>query len=384
MTDKKLCLIAAVPSTLWVFYRSLPPLLHRQNWDVDICASEGPELAYFESEYGIKTHRIAFQRRISPWADVVVLFRLVLLFQKNRYDIVHAHTPKAGLLSMIAAFLTRVPHRIYTCHGLPLETEKGFKRSLLSLAEKISCALATQVPAVSQSLREKILHLKLCRSDKVFVLGDGTACGIDLQRFRLSDKVIERREQLKQQFHLQEDDIVLGFVGRMVPDKGIHILIESFIELSRKYENLKLFAIGSFEPDRGSLSDDILQFMKNCPSVIQVDFTQEIECYYALMNILVLPTRREGFGLVLLEAGALNVPVIATSVTGCVDAVIHNETGILIEKDDAKALTRAVIDLIENTDFRQKITQNAQKRIKNLFSQQRLLQKHVNLYDSFK
>lgn len=376
----KLCLMSSIPVTLWSFYRRLPERLKNEGLDVEICSSAGQALDYFEKQYGTRVHRVDISRRITPWRDILTILKLVRIFKRNHYELVHAHTPKAGLLGMIAASVAGIKCRIYTCHGLPMETESSIKRRLLGLAEMISCALAHQVLAVSSSLSEKLEAFGLCRSSKIRILGDGSACGVDLNRFSPTPELIEKSKVVRRNHSISTDDTVIGFIGRLVPDKGIHILVESFARLYESNPNIRLLVLGDLEPHRGRLPDKTTEILNNHPGIIHAGFTHQIEPYYAAMDMLVLPTRREGFPYTVLEAAALELPVIATKVTGCVDAVVDGQTGLLVPPDNVTALMAAMKKLLSSPQLRRQMGQKARKRVEEKFTSQRLLDAHVKLY----
>ncbi len=378
----KICLVSAVPVTLWSFYRELVEKLPQAGFDLEICSSPGKELDYFNSQFGINVHEVDILREITPWRDVSAILKLAKIFKRNRYDLVHAHTPKAGLLGMIAARLAGIRCRIYTCHGLPMETESGIKRRLLGLAERTSYALAHQVLVVSNSLSEKLKAFGLCRSSKMKILGDGSACGINLSRFSRTSELIEKSKAVRRDHSISAGDTVIGFIGRLVPDKGVHILVESFCRLYESNSNIRLLVLGDFEPHRGRLSDKTTEILHNHPGIIHIGFTSQIEPYYAAMDILVLPTRREGFPYTLLEAASMGLPVIATEVVGCVDAVVPGQTGLLVAPEDVSALTAAMRKLLDHPQLRLQMGQKARKRVEEKFASRRLLDAHIELYRS--
>jgi len=377
---RKICLISSVPVTLWSFYRGLPGRLKDEGIDIEICSSPGKELDYFRKQFGINVHQVNILREIAPWRDMWAILKLAGIFRRNRYDLVHAHTPKAGLLGMIAARLASVRCRVYTCHGLPAESESGLKRQLLIWAERVSCASANQVLAVSQSLLNLLRRYRICSEKKLTILANGTACGVDLNRFSLTRELIEAGRAVRRNHSISTDETVIGFIGRLVPDKGIHILVESFVRLCESNPNLRLLIIGDFEPHRGRLLDKTTEALSNHPRIVRIGFTHQIEPYYAAMDMLVLPTRREGFPYTLLEAAAMGLPVVATEVTGCVDAVLEGGTGLLVPPEDVTALTDAMKKLVASPQLRRQMGQEGRKRVEEKFTSQRLLDAHVQLY----
>jgi glycosyltransferase involved in cell wall biosynthesis len=225
-----------------------------------------------------------------------------------------------------------------------------------------------------------MLENKLCSPKKVTMIGNGTACGIDLSRFTRNEKIDNQASKLKKKYKLTPENLVIGFVGRLVPDKGIHILVESFLQLNELMENIRLFVIGAFEPHRGRLTAETVESLSTHPSIIHCNCTDEIETYYAVMDILVLPTLREGFPYTLLEAAAMSLAVIATKTTGCVDAVIDGQTGFLVPPNDVASLKDVMQILLGSPHLRRRMGQAARKHIEQNFASQYFLDAHVKLY----
>jgi len=375
----KICLMSSIPVTLWSFYRSLPELLKREGIEVHICSSYGTELQVFKDE-GVKIWVVPINRRITPFEDIRSILRLVKIFRSGHFDIVHAHTPKAGLLGMIASRLAGVKNPIYTCHGMPLETERGLKRWVLKTCEKISFCCATKVLVVSQSLLQKVRDYGICNSGKAIVLLDGTACGIDLKRFTKNEVLQNSAKKARAELGISNNDILIGFIGRLVPDKGIGVLLKAFCTLVKEYENIHLAIIGDYEPHRGYLSDKEVNLLDHHVKITHISFTNDIEKYYMAMDMLVLPTKREGFPYTLLEAAAMELPVIATKVTGCVDAVVDGVSGILVKVDDTTELYEAMLKLARDPDLRNKLGKQGRLRVEKLFDSKRLISEHIQLY----
>jgi glycosyltransferase involved in cell wall biosynthesis len=375
-----ICFVSSVPSTLWSFYRHLIQVLIQRGWTVEICSSPEKKLDEFRTTYGIKTHGIPIPRRITPWQDIKTIYALRRLFRTQKYAIVHAHTPKAGLLAMVAASLAGIKVPLYTCHGLAFETEYGWKKRLLIWSEKLSFGLAHRILVVSPSVREKLKENRIGRPEKIQILGDGTACGIDIQRFSPDSVKQEQSQIIKQKLGLQSQHKIVGFVGRLVPDKGIHVLVESYLEIYQQDFNVRLLIVGDFEPHRGNLPEKVLAIIQNHPGIIRISFTDQIELYYLIMNILVLPTRREGFPYTIIEAGAMGIPVIATNVTGCVDAVIDNQTGLLVSSESSGELMHAIRKLLYDKQLALRMGQQARERIIKKFSSDKLSDLHIQLY----
>ncbi len=332
--------IMTVPQSLF-FLSGQVRFMKARGFEVHAVASPGPALERFGREEGILTYPVEMPRKISPFGDLVALFRLVRLLRKIRPAIVQSHTPKGGLLGMIAAFLAGVPVRIYTLHGLPLETARGLKRVLLRWTEKISCALANQILPVGASLRRGAIAEGLASSTKMRVLGKGTINGIDaLDRF---NPHVERSEGkvLRQSLGIPSEAPVIGFVGRIVRDKGLEDLATAWRSLRETHRSLHLLVVGAFEP-RDPISKSAEAALRSDPRVHLTGNVDSMRPLYSAMTIVVLPTYREGFPTVPLEAGAMGLPVVATRVTGCVDAVLDGRTGTLVPAGDPVRLRKAL------------------------------------------
>ncbi len=334
--------IVTVPVSLRTFFDGQIRYMKSRGFDVQAIASPGPLLEEFGETEEIDVHGVKMPRKISPLRDLVAIFFMCRVLWKIRPEIVHAHTPKAGLLGMIAAWLTRVPVRVYHIRGLPLVTARGPRRWLLRFAEQIACGLAHQVLCVSHSVSAVAVEEKLCRPQKLSVLRGGSGNGVDSScRFNPSKIDPTKKNKIRLGLGIHQDDQTLGFVGRIVRDKGIVELVESWKTLRKEFPTLHLLMIGSFEP-RDSVSADIKKFLLDDPRIHLVGQCPEIPKYYSTIDICVLPTYREGLPNVLLEAAAMECPVVATRVPGCVDVVVEGETGMLVPERDAESLTNAL------------------------------------------
>jgi glycosyltransferase involved in cell wall biosynthesis len=375
-----LCFVSSIPMTLWIFYRLLIARLLRDGYTVTILSSPMHPLDEFE-RMGCSTVPIRITRTISPWQDILSLIKLFRYFRKFKPSIVHAHTPKGGLLAMIAAAMAGVRCRLYTCHGLVSETETGLKRLLLTLSERLTFALAHRILVVSLSLSRKLTEHHIGSEAKKMILGNGTACGLDVTTFDRTPELIAQARQIRDGLKISSEAIVIGFIGRLVPDKGIHLLVDAFSELYRENDRVRLLIVGDAEPHRGVLPDKTLRLIEEHVGIRRVGFTHKIERYYACMDLLALPTRREGFNYALLEAAAMQIPAIATRVTGCVDAIVDDKTGILVEPDNTLALLAALRRLVNDPTLRMTLGRAARKRVEEEYRVETMIEHHMNLYD---
>ncbi|WP_427707469.1 glycosyltransferase family 4 protein [Staphylococcus parequorum] len=348
--------------------------LRDQGLDVHIVSDDGKELRSYEKEI---SHNIPMKREISFLNDIKSLIKMVKLFYKEKPYIVNSGTPKAGLIGTLAAFITRRPVRIYTVRGLRLETVSGLKYKILYAMEKIAMLCATDIIAISESLKEKIVVSNLANENKIKVLGYGSSNGIQLENFTLTDNEINQtyKNQLA-------DNFVIGYVGRIVKDKGIQELIEAFKKVLKKSYNVKLMVIGSIEKGNAIREKDYW-FLKNNPNVLLIEHVSNPVSYYNNMDLFVFPTHREGFGNVSIEAQALEVPVITTNVTGAIDTVIDEETGFIVEKGNVEAIVNKIEKLINNEQLRRTLGENGRINVENKFSNEIIWNDMKKMYDNF-
>ncbi len=324
--------------------------------EVHAAASPGPGLALFAARTGASVHAVAMSRRITPLRDLASLLRLVGLLRRLRPDVVHGHTPKGGLLAMIAARIGRVPVRVYHLHGLPMATATGARRMLLRWSEKVSCRLAHRVYCVSPSLRAIALAERLAPSDKLLVLHNGTIDGIDADgRFNPANSDVNRGATVRAGFGIPPDAPVVGFVGRLVPDKGLVELAAAWRVLRAEFPDAHLLAVGP-EEAHDPPPPEFAEVLRGDPRVHAVGEVaiEQMPRAYRAMDVLALPTYREGFGTALLEAAAMGVPAVATRIPGCVDAVRDGETGTLVPPRDAPALAEALRRYLGDADLRRR------------------------------
>lgn len=328
-----------------------------------ICSGETETRAFAEQEK-IGYNTIPFQRRPSPWSDFVCFLKLYVILRRLKPAMVQGNTPKAGLLTMLAACLVGVRIRVYELHGLPLETRRGPNRAGLGLLEKLTSQLATQVWAVSPSLRAVALREKLVSPDKITVPHQGSCNGIDaLNRFNPARIDANSTYLLRQKLRLRGR--VFGFVGRLCADKGLAELTETWAILRTQFPDLQLLIIGM--PECWSWQERLfLGRLQADERVRLAGWVTDVETCLALVDVLILPTHREGMPTVLLEAAAMQIPVVASRVTGVTDAVLDGETGLLVEigvTDTAIALAEAVAKYINNPDMARKHGQQARNRV---------------------
>jgi glycosyltransferase involved in cell wall biosynthesis len=315
-----------------------------------------PESEFLESysnEMEFTYKNIEITRTYSPLKDLLAIIRISVFARKKGVDILVGHTPKGAFLAMIAGWIAGIPERIYFRHGLVYETASGLNRKLLKIAEKITSYCSTRIICVSPSLALLSLKDKLNPESKQFLLGKGTCGGIDTH-YKFNPYCIdnEKVSELRNKYNIKAEDIVIGFCGRLVQDKGIAELIKSHDRLRSQLpgKRIVLLLVGVFE-ERDKLPQDIIEKISTDSDIVHTGFVfRDIQYFYSLMDIYILPSYREGFGMSVIEASAMEIPVLTTRATGCVDSIIENHTGRYIDITP-NAITEGVMDYINNPDL---------------------------------
>jgi glycosyltransferase involved in cell wall biosynthesis len=289
---------------------------------------------------------IPMTRKITPFADMRSLWQLYRFFKKERPDIIHSHTPKAGLLAMLAAKFAGVKIRIHTIAGLRFMTSTGVSRRILVAMEKLTASSATHVWPNSFSLLNYIKENKLARPEKLEVIGSGSSNGIDLERYSLKALDKDRLAQVKESIEYNDRLFYFLSVGRIVNDKGIGELLTAFTEVHKQHDNVRLILVGAFEDDLDPINATAREILLTHPAVIHTGWSDAVEYYMAVAQVLVHPSHREGFPNVLLQAGAMLCPIICSRIEGNIDIVEHQETGLLFEvKNEKELLSRMLYAL---------------------------------------
>ena len=345
------------------FLRGQVRWVRDRGFEPHVAAARGERLASFGRKEGVAVHPVPMSRRVSPLRDLGSLVRLVRLMRRVRPTVVHAHTPKAGLLAMLAATLVRVPVRIYQLRGLPLETASGLVRQLLWLSDRLACGLAHRVIANSDSLRQVAVREGLCPEAKLRVLVHGSGNGVDAAgRFDPARLRGKTRVETRDRWGIPRDARVIGFVGRLVRDKGVAELAAAWRALREQHADLHLLVVGPFE-ERDPVSAETRAALEGDPRVHLTGANWETPSLYAAMDVVALPTYREGFPNVPLEAAAMELPVVATRVTGCVDAVEDGVTGTLVPAREAETLAAALGRYLDDPALRRRHGRAGRERV---------------------
>jgi lipopolysaccharide/colanic/teichoic acid biosynthesis glycosyltransferase/glycosyltransferase involved in cell wall biosynthesis len=332
---------------------------------VEAISSPGERLDSFGARHGIGVHRVAMSRRITPIGDLIAVARLWKIMRRLRPDVVHASTPKAGLLGMIAAFLAGVPARVFHNLGLPHLSARGPKRLILSLSSRITCVLAHRVFCVSDSMLQATREF--VAPDRLVVLGHGSVDGVEGEkRFNPGRVSAGVGAAFRRNNNIPADATVVTFLGRLVRDKGLTELSQAWRIISRGHPSAYLVLGGEFEP-QDPIPTDTRQWLAAHPKVRRCGFVRDTPALYKASDLVVLPTYREGFGNVVIEAGAMALPVVATRVPGCIDSVVEGVTGALVEARDAVSLADAIRAYLVDPALRLKHGQAGRDRVLRSF-----------------
>jgi glycosyltransferase involved in cell wall biosynthesis len=342
--------------------------LREAGFEVSVVSSPGPRLSAAAEEQGVQAYAVPMARQISALGDLVSLWRLWGLMRRVRPAITNVGTPKAGLIAGLASYLSRVPCRVYTLRGLRCETASGWKRSCLILAERLACRCAHCVICVSDSLRAKAVALGIADPHKFVVLASGSSNGVDIDRFAPSPERLRQAATLRQELKIPQNAPVVGFVGRLTRDKGIGELIDAYIFLRHRHPDLYLLLVGEFE-EGDPVPIQVRKAIQDDSQIVPTGSVQDPAPYYHVMDMLALPTYREGFPNTVLEAQAAAKPVITTRATGAVDSIQDQITGFLVPVGDVESLTSALAQLVQHPEMARQIGRRGYERVQREFRQ---------------
>lgn len=325
---------------------------------------------------------VDISRNISLIKDLVSLVKLFRLFKLNKFDVVHSTTPKAGLLCAVAGYFAGVPVRMHTFTGQPWATMSGVKRSILKTCDKIIGGLNTHCYADSSTQKNFIVKNKIIKEGKISVLGNGSLAGVDLARFNKSNYSLEFISDLRASLGVPPNGKVILFVGRITPEKGIQELMEAFVQVAAADNSTHLLLVGPIEETGGEIIDSFAN-TRAWSRVHRVGFSNEPEKFMALADLLCLPSYREGFGTVVIEAAAMGIPTVGTSIYGLSDAVVDGATGLLVPPQDADALGLALISLVTDRALLLQMGKAANARAVEEFDSTKMSALMLNEYERF-
>ena len=366
--------VTTVPLSLVALINRQVSYMQARGYDVHGVSSAGALAAEFTRACSAPHHAVPMTRRITPFRDLVALWRLHRTFGRIDPHIVHTHTPKAGLLGILAACTKSVPVRVYHLRGLRYATTTGVTRSILVNAERLACLASHRVIAVSHSVRAQALHDRLCRSGKIIVLASGSGNGVDARgRFNPDFPSTRTRTALRAALGIPEDALVIGMVGRLTPEKGVIELSEAWRQIRDELPSARLLLAGPLEVD-AALPPHVLEQLRADHRVHLPGFglAEDMPDFYRVMDVFVLPSYREGLPNALLEASAMRLPVVATRVAGCVDVVEDGVNGTLIPVAQVEPLAAALRTYLTDPERRQQHGGAARERVLEYFQPERI------------
>lgn len=365
--NHKIIRVTTIPESLKILLKGQLKYMTFNGFNVLAVSSSGKSLMELKITEGVNVYAIEMSRKITPFKDLISLFKFYLLLKRENPIIVHSHTPKAGLISMIASKLANIPIRLHTVAGLPLMEAKGYRRLILKIVEKITYKCATNIYPNSFGLQDFIINEKLTSLGKLKVIANGSSNGIDTSYFNIELFSNEELRIFKNQLGINVDDFIFIFVGRLVGDKGINELIQSFVNLKRK--NIKLLLVGDYESELDPLLNKTLKEIDQNINIIPVGFQNDIRKYLAISNCLVFPSYREGFPNVVMQAGSMGLPCIVTDINGCNEIILEGINGTIIKTKNVVELTLAMERFLNDQEWGFFLKSNSRKMITTRFNQ---------------
>ena len=336
----KIIRVTTVPISFKVLLKDQLKFMSR-HYEIVAVSSEGKELSDVARDEGVRTVPLNMSRQFTPLRDLVSLMRMIRLFRKEAPDIVHSHTPKAGIVAMLAAFLCNVPNRLHTVAGLPVMNKVGLVRIILLAVEWLTCKCATKIYPNSKGLEAFLTDVVNVSSNKLKVLGSGSSYGVDTRYFNLTPDLQESSKIFKTKYGL-DDCFVFTFIGRIVKDKGCEELIDAYARLSSEVENVRLVIIGWEEPLTDPISNHSQAILKNNTGIVCTGFMDDIRPSLGASDCLVLASYREGFPNVVMQAACVNIPSIVSNINGCNEIIQDGINGLVVEPKSANDLYYAM------------------------------------------
>lgn len=377
----KLLRISTVPQTLFRIFKSQ---LDYIKDEFDIVTVSGPFDQKSSDVYGTwmyKHYEVQLSRTISPAQDFKAIQQLVRIIRKERVDIVHSHTPKAGLVGMIAARIAGVPIRMHTVAGMPLEAASGVKKQILLAAERLTYSFATHVSANAYGMRDLILKHRLIAPGKLKVIGYGASTGVDVSYFNKTEVVLAHAQQIRSDQGFQDTDIICCFIGRLTRQKGVEELIDVFQELMDDDPRIRLIMLGRYEQHLDPVDEHYVQIIEQHPRIHHYGYVSDVRPYLAMSELFVFPSYREGMPNVVLQACCFNLPCVVTDISGSNEVIQNGVNGIVVPVRDRRRLKAACYELIHDSELRQRMGSCSRMRIQERYDQQMVLE---NLKQEYK
>lgn len=370
---KKLFRISTVPTTLESLLNDQLRMLN-EHYEVVAVSSPGKEMQILREREGIRTIEVPMERRISPIKDFISLIRMIRVFIKERPYMVHSMTPKAGLISMLAGWMTRVPVRMHTFTGLVFPTATGWKQRLLMCTDWLTCACATHVNPEGEGVKRDLMAYGITKKP-LRIIGNGSICGVDMAYFDRTEAVMKQAAAYR-----EKGCFTFCFVGRIVRDKGINELVSAFVRLHEKYPQVRLLLVGPFEKKLDPVLPETEKAIQNHPAIRFMGFQSDVRPFLVASDALVLPSYREGFPNVVLQVGAMGLPSIVTDINGCNEIIIPNENGVIIPSKDEEALYQAMENFLFYPEEIQRMAKKARSLIASRYDRKVLWEALLKAY----
>lgn len=376
---KKICIVTTIDLSLDKLFPDFYPLLIDKNYEVVGICAEGTHIENIRRQ-GVRVITVPMTREFTPVQDSKCLWMLYKIFKHEKFDIIHYSTPKAALLTAVAGRLVRCPALIYSLRGLGYTAFSGLKRAVAKFCEKIACRYAHLVIAISNSLKDEAIKEKLLQANRIKVLGAGSSKGVNLDQFQLNEKTTAGANNIRRSLGIGNSDVVIGYAGRFAEEKGIIELLQAFENICRRNNKVHLILVGD-QDQRNPLPDKIFATIKEHQNIQMIPWQENVSSYIAAMDIFVLASYREGFGNSLIEASAMQVPVVATDIPGCRDAVVNGKTGLFVKPHDAMHLEKALNELIENPSKRIMMGKNGKQWVRKNFDRKTIWARLIEVYE---
>ena len=363
---KKLVRITTVPI-------SLEKLLENQArffktyYSVTLVSSQKEQLQRLAKEQGVNHFSLEMTRKITPLQDLRCLLQLIRFLRKDKPHIVHTHTPKAGIVGMLAAFIAGVPLRMHTVAGLPLMEAKGLKKSILYAVERLTYRCATHVYPNARGLMDFIQEKKLAGKTPLKCIGNGSSNGIDLTYFNPERVSKEQEMSFREKWNISKDDFVFLFIGRLVGDKGVNELVAAFEQLANKIPNAKLLLVGPQEPTLDPLKQVTIASIEKNPKIVSTAYQQDVRPFLKMAEVFVFPSYREGFPNVVLQAGAMGIPCIVSDINGCNEIIENEVNGLIVPPKSIQPLSEKMYSLYKDPEKRAIFIDRTKERIATNF-----------------
>lgn len=369
MKKYKLVRIANVPGALSHILKGQLSYINNLNeFEVIGVSLPGKELDLLSIQEQIRVFGVEMKRGISPFHDIISIWKLYKFFKIEKPQIVHSHTPKAGFVAMIASFFANVPVRVHTFTGLIFPSKKGLLRYILVKCDQLICICATLIIPEGKGVMYDLINNNVTKK-KLEVLVNGNINGIDFNYYNRNNFTDYEILNFKSQLNITTDDFIFLYVGRILKDKGINELVKSFLEVLKVKKNIKLLIVGNFENEISPIDKEIEFQILNNPNIIYTGFQLDVRPYYAISDVFVLPSYREGFPNVVIQAGAMNLPSIVTNINGSNEIIIENINGLYVKSKEIQTLIEKMNLIIEDQKLLYVLKSNSRSLIVNRYSQ---------------